>query len=323
MDLVLKKPEWLTIRLNNNDKFSEVKDTLKELKLVTVCEESHCPNIPECWSGGTATFMVMGDTCTRACKFCNVKTGFPARELDPTEPYRLAEAISKWKLDYIVITSVDRDDLKDQGSSHFAQCIGVVKQKNPGVIVEVLIPDFRGNKDFISNIINARPDVIAHNIETVRSLQKKVRDPRANYEQSLSVLKYVKEINPDIYTKSSLMLGLGEAEEEVLQAMKDLRAINVDIITFGQYLRPSSWHLPVLGYVHPDRFEYFKQKALEFGFLYCASGPFVRSSYKAGELFMKALIKKRHYPELIGESSNKKSYYEFQKTTDISPINQE
>ena len=285
------KPQWLKIR-PPSQKYEEIKKTIRKNNLNTVCEESHCPNMAECWSGGTATFMVMGDTCTRACKFCAVKTGFPAMPLDPEEPVKLADVANEWKLDYIVITSVDRDDLKDQGAGHFANCIAEIKKVNKDIIIEVLIPDFRGNVDLIKTIVEARPNVIAHNIETVERLQKKIRDPRANYRQSLFVLETVKEMNPKIFTKSSIILGLGEKEEELVQTMKDLREINVDILTLGQYLRPSSLHLSVEEYVHPDTFDKLKKKAETLGFLYCAAGPFVRSSYRAGEFFVKSMLRK-------------------------------
>lgn len=287
----MPKPEWLKILPPTTEKFHDLKLILSEHNLHTVCEEAHCPNMSECWSGGTATFMVMGDTCTRACKFCAVKTGYPAVPLNENEPENIAKAISKMNLDYVVITSVDRDDLPDQGAGHFAECITRIKEKDPQIIVEVLIPDFRGNTKLIDKIIEAKPHVIAHNVETVRRLQSKIRDPRANYEQSLSVLEYVKQANPKIYTKSSIMLGLGEQDGEVLETMKDLRAICADILTIGQYLRPSSWHLAVEEFVPPEKFDWFKEEAEKLGFLYVASGPFVRSSYRAGELFIKNILR--------------------------------
>lgn len=291
MQQKLIKPQWLKIRLATTDNFSNIKSTIKSHDLHTVCESAHCPNISECWNGGTATFMLMGDVCTRGCKFCAVKTGNPMKKLDEEEPKKLAQALAEIKLfDYVVLTSVNRDDLIDGGASHFAECIKEIKKAYPEIIVEVLIPDFNGKIDSLKKIIEAKPEVIAHNIETVDRLQKKIRDARANYKQSLSVLKNVKKSNPKIYTKSSIMLGLGETDEEVVQAMEDLRAINVDILTIGQYLRPTEWHLAVNEYVAPEKFEYFKQKALELGFLYCASGPFVRSSYRAGELFVRSVI---------------------------------
>lgn len=292
MQQIMKKPEWLKIRPPTSSKYGEIKDTLNHYGLTTVCQKAHCPNISECWSGGTAVFMIMGNICTRACKFCSVKTGFPAKPLDSYEPKKIAAVISKWNLSYIVITSVDRDDLKDYGAGHFATCIKEIKKENPEVLIEVLIPDFKGDIDCLKKIIEAKPNVIGHNVETVKSLQRAVRDPRANYKQSLSVLENIKKINPKIYTKSSIMLGLGEKDKEVMQTLKDLRAVNVDIITLGQYLRPSDWNLEVKEYVHPDKFKYFKKRAEEMGFLYAASGPFVRSSYRAGELFIKNIIKK-------------------------------
>jgi len=286
----LTKPPWLKIR-PPTERFSDIKSTLKRLNLVTVCEEAHCPNAAECWSGGTATFMVMGDTCTRGCRFCNVKSAKLGQPLDPEEPSNLAKAIAEWGLKYVVITSVDRDDLPDQGASHFAECIQKIKQAHPSIIVEVLIPDFQGNDDCLKTIITAKPEVIAHNIETVSSLQRKIRDVRADYNQSLTVLKKIKQLSPTTFTKSSIMLGFGETKDEVIQTLKDLRTNNVDIVTLGQYLRPSAKHIALQEYVNPEKFNYYKQIALKLGFLYCASGPFVRSSYKAGELFIKNIIK--------------------------------
>ncbi len=288
----LSKPQWLRIKLEVNDSFSNIKGTLKHHNLHTVCESAHCPNISECWNGGTATFMLMGDVCTRGCKFCAVKTGNPIKKLDNEEPKKLAKALADIKLfDYVVLTSVNRDDLEDGGASHFANCIKEIKKEYPEIIVEVLIPDFKGDVEALRKIVDAKPEVIAHNIETIERLQKKVRDIRATYKQSLSVLENVKGLNSKIYTKSSMMLGLGETDEDVVQAMKDLRKIKVDILTIGQYLRPTEWHLAVMQYVPPEKFEYFRQKALELGFLFCASGPFVRSSYRAGELFIKNVLK--------------------------------
>ena len=289
----LIKPQWLKIKLDTNDNFSNIKQTLKNHNLHTVCEEAHCPNISECWNTGTATFMLMGDVCTRGCKFCAVKTGNPMKKLDPGESKKLAQALAEIKLfDYVVLTCVDRDDLEDGGAAHFAECIIEIKKAYPEIIIEVLIPDFNGDIASLKKIIDAKPEVIAHNIETVERLQKKIRDVRANYNQSLAVLENIKKINPKIYTKSSIMLGLGETDEEIIQSMKDLRAINADILTIGQYLRPTDWHIPISSFVAPEKFEYFKQKALELGFLFCAAGPFVRSSYKAGELFVKNVLKK-------------------------------
>lgn len=295
MEQKLAKPEWLKIKLETNDNFSNIKNTLKQNNLHTVCESAHCPNISECWNGGTATFMLMGDTCTRACKFCAVKTGNPMKQLDAEEPKKLAQALAEIKLfDYVVLTSVNRDDLEDGGASHFAECIKEIKESYPEIIVEVLIPDFKDDVNALKKIIDTKPEVIAHNIETVERLQRKIRDVRANYKQSLGVLENVKKLNPKIYTKSSIMLGLGENDEEIIQAMQDLRAVNVDILTIGQYLRPTDWHISISEFVHPSKFEYFKQKALELGFLFCASGPFVRSSYKAGEMFVRNIIRMKN-----------------------------
>ncbi|MBI1972223.1 MAG: lipoyl synthase [Candidatus Aenigmarchaeota archaeon] len=286
-----KKPEWLKTKLQTAGSFARVRETVNNLGLHTVCESAHCPNISECWSGGTATFMVMGDTCTRGCRFCEVSHGRPVG-LDIFEPVKLAKAVKEFNLDYVVITSVDRDDLPDQGSLHFAACIRAVKRMNPGILVEVLIPDFRGREDLIKNVVDAEPDVIAHNIETVRRLQRLVRDVRANYDQSVSVLKAVKKLNPNVRTKSSIMLGLGETEQEVCESMDDLRSIGVDFFTIGQYLRPTKRQMAVESYVHPEVFQRLKSAGEQKGFLYVASGPFVRSSYRAGELFIKSLLKK-------------------------------
>lgn len=292
MQQALAKPEWLKIKLTANNNFSNVKAAIKQHNLHTVCEEAHCPNISECWSTGTATFVLMGDTCTRGCRFCAVKTGNPMKRLDAEEPKKLAGALANLRLfDYVVLTSVDRDDLEDGGASHFADCIKEVKKAYPQIIIEALIPDFNGDVEALKKIIGAKPEIIAHNIETVESLQRKVRDPRASYKQSLQVLENVKKINPKIYTKSSIMLGLGETDEEVIQSIKDLRAINVDLLTMGQYLRPTERHIAVSRFIEPSRFEYFRQKALELGFLSVAAGPFVRSSYRAGDLFIKNVPK--------------------------------
>ena len=290
--MVVDKP---IIRPSSKTDFSFIKAALRSRGLVTVCEEAQCPNMAECWhETGTATFMVMGDTCTRGCKFCAVKTARKGVPLDPHEPQKLSEAISIMHLDYIVITSVDRDDLPDQGAGHFAQCIARIRKDHPQCCIEVLIPDFRGELDCIKTITEARPDVIAHNLETVRSLQSKVRDPRANYEQSLRVLRVVKRLDPLIFTKSSLMLGLGETESEVEQAMLDLRAAGCDMLTLGQYLKPREKPLAVVEYVSQLKFDSYKSAGEKKGFAYVASGPFVRSSYRAGELFVKSVKTRCH-----------------------------
>ncbi len=286
-----RKPDWLRIRPPVGD-FSTIKNALRKRNLHTVCEECHCPNMAECWAHeGTATFLLMGDVCTRGCKFCHIKTGNPRGALDPHEPENLAGAIAEMKLDYAVLTSVTRDDLPDGGAAHFAQCIRAIKREHPSCLVEALTPDFRGDENAIKAVIDSGLDVFAHNLETVERLQRPVRDPRANYAQSLAVLRAAKTLNPRIVTKSSLMLGLGETQQEVLQAFRDLRAAGVDIITLGQYQRPSNWHLEVKEWVTPETFDRYKQHALDAGFLYCAAGPLVRSSYRAGELFIKHVLK--------------------------------
>lgn len=253
----------------------------------------------ECWGGGTATFMLMGDTCTRACKFCAVKTGNPHGLLDQDEPKKVGEAILKMKLKYVVITSVDRDDLPDQGANHFGKTIETVKQGNPNLIVEILAPDFQAKKELIERVVNSGPDVFAHNVETVRTMTPKVRDRRSSYDQSLRTLEIIKEIKKDQYTKSSIMLGMGEKLTEVFDTMRDLRSVGVDVLTLGQYLSPGARYHPVTEYINPDIFKEMEEEALSMGFLYVASGPLVRSSYRAGEFFMEGIIKKRQAGENI------------------------
>lgn len=287
------KPEWLSIKPASTERYGDVKHTISSLGLHTVCVEAKCPNVAECWSSGTATFMVLGELCTRGCRFCSVPKMAHGAPVDNAEPKKLALAISKWGLDYVVITSVCRDDLEDQGSNHFARCIIEIKKANPNVIVEVLIPDFRDDLECLKRIAIAKPDVIGNNIETIERLSSFVRDRRASYRQSLNVIRNVKKIDKNIYTKSAMMLGIGEKDEEVIQSMRDIREIGVDFLAIGQYLRPSKFQLEVSEYIKPEKFDYFKQKALEMGFLYVAAGPFVRSSYKAGEYFIRSIIKNR------------------------------
>ena len=296
----LRKPSWLKVSIPTGSTVQFVSSTKADRSLFTVCEEAMCPNRHECWSSGTATFMLMGDTCTRACKFCAVNSGKPNGWLDNDEPHKLAEAIGLMKLKYVVLTSVTRDDLPDGGASHLAHCIQAIKDMNPEIMVEILIPDFGGNIAALRKIVESPVDVIAHNIETVEKLQSKVRDPRASYEQSLSVLDNIKLMDPTMYTKSSIMVGVGETHEDILESFKDLRDVKCDFLTIGQYLRPSFKHMPVESYVHPDTFELYKNEALRQGFLYVASGPLVRSSYKAGEFFIENIV--RH-----GKSSNNSS----------------
>jgi lipoyl synthase len=288
----LPKPNWIKIRPASGERYLELKELLKSLNLATVCQEAQCPNIGECWSGGTATIMLMGEVCTRGCRFCNVKTGNPKGKLDSEEPQKVAYAVSRMGLDYVVLTSVDRDDLPDEGSGHFAATVMELKKLSPDLIVEVLTPDFKGNEELIAKIVDARPDVFAHNVETVERLTPRVRDPRAGYGQSLRVLEYVKERDPKRHTKSSIMLGLGETDEEVRRTLRDLRAVDCDVVTFGQYLQPRKRHLPVEAFVTPEKFAEWQREAEGLGFLYVASGPLVRSSYRAGEFFMRGMIEK-------------------------------
>lgn len=286
------KPNWLKIRTPTGDNYKFIKGLLGSLNLATVCQEARCPNMAECWQGGTATFMLMGEVCTRGCRFCSVKTGNPKGVLDVEEPQKVGHAISQMGLHYVVLTSVDRDDLSDGGARHFAQTVRVIKTNKPDLLVEVLTPDFRGDEDCILQIVEAQPDVFAHNIETIERLTKRVRDPRAGYIQSLKVLEFVKERDPSRYTKTSIMLGLGEKDEEVRKVLIDLREVGCDVITFGQYLQPTRFKLKVEEFITPEKFNDWQREAENMGFLYVASGPLVRSSYRAGEFFMKGVIKK-------------------------------
>jgi lipoyl synthase len=296
---ILPKPKWLKAKPADSDTYQKLRSTVRELGLATVCEEARCPNIGECWGGGddhtaTATIMIMGDTCTRGCRFCSVATSKNPPPLDPDEPEKVATAISKWGLDYVVLTSVDRDDLPDQGSEHFAQVVRLLKVKKPGLLVEALTPDFRGDLDLVSVVAKAGLDVYAHNVETVERLTPRVRDRRAGYRQSLNVLEHVKAVEgTSCLTKTSIMLGLGETDDEVLQTLRDLRSVDVDVVTFGQYLQPTRKHLAVQEFVTPEKFQEWQTVAEQLGFLYVASGPLVRSSYKAGEFFLKNYLQRR------------------------------
>ena len=281
-DQPLRKPDWIRIRLTANPEVDRIKGILRQRKLASVCEEASCPNLSECFSHGTATFMIMGEICTRRCPFCDVAHGKP-NPLDPDEPRQLAEAVAEMQLKYVVVTSVDRDDLKDSGAGHFAACIEAVRRANPTTTLEVLVPDFRGRMDIALSILaDTPPDVFNHNLETVPRLYKKAR-PGADYEWSLDLLARYKSVQPDVQTKSGLMLGLGETFEEVVEVMKDCRRHNVDMLTLGQYLQPSRDHLPVDRYVHPDEFEALAEEARALGFKRVASGPLVRSSYQADQ----------------------------------------
>ena len=282
------KPAWLRATLPTGAKYQALKRTVEELRLHTVCQEALCPNVGECWTHGTLTVMILGDICTRACKFCAVHTGNPRGLVDPEEPIRVAEAIARLGIRYVVLTSVDRDDLPDGGASHFAATIRAIKERAPGVLVEALTPDFQGDLKAVETVLDAGPEVYAQNLETVRRLTPKVRDPRAGYEQTLKVLAHAKRYRPEVLTKSSLMLGLGEREEEILEAMRDLRAAGVDILTLGQYLRPTPAHLPVERYVPPEDFKKYEAWGYELGFKEVFSGPLVRSSYRADRVFLEA-----------------------------------
>ncbi len=306
----VRKPDWLKIRTPAGAQFTEIKSTLREHNLHTVCEEANCPNLGECWSGtdgpGTATFMILGDRCSRGCNFCDVETG-GMEPLDPEEPVNVAEAVEAIGLDYVVVTSVDRDDLADQGAAHFAETIEAIKERDPSILVEVLIPDFQGDRELLGKIIDAGPDVIAHNVETVQRLQWPVRDRRAGYEQSMSVLQYVSD-KSGVFTKSSIMLGVGEYDHEVYQTLRDLRESDVDIVTLGQYLQPSQQHLGVESYVHPSKFGIWQRVAEEeLGFMYCASGPMVRSSYRAGEFFVEEILNEATSVETARSSARARS----------------
>ncbi len=284
------KPAWLKVTLPRGEAFREVRQVLARLRLHTVCQEALCPNLGECWGGKTATVMIMGEICTRGCRFCAVTTGRPL-PLDPDEPRRVAEAARTLGWTYVVLTSVDRDDLPDGGAAHFAATIRALRSLSPNTLVEALIPDFQGDRRALKTVVDAAPHVLAHNLETVRRLTPTVRDRRATYDQSLAVLRAAKEMDGRILTKSSLMLGLGETREEVLQAMEDLRAVGVSILTLGQYLQPTPKHLPVVRYIPPEEFDAYAEIGREMGFLYVAAGPLVRSSYRAGEFFVEAMLR--------------------------------
>lgn len=297
---ILPKPKWLKAPavVSKDSKYHELRRTVRDSGLATVCEEARCPNIGECWGGGenqtaTATIMIMGDTCTRGCRFCSVKTSKKPPPLDPAEPLKVANAIKQWGLDYVVLTSVDRDDLPDQGANHFRKVIQALKEGHD-ILVEALTPDFQGDLDLVAAVATSGLNVFAHNLETVRELTPRVRDRRADYDQTLRVLRHAKNVaDQGLLTKSSIMLGLGETDDQIDQALLDLRRNEVDIVTLGQYLQPTRRHLPVKHYVTPEKFDQWADRCREMGFLYVASGPLVRSSYKAGELFVQKHIENR------------------------------
>lgn len=283
-----RHPEWIRVRAPFGEEYTRLKGLVRTLDLHTVCQEAMCPNVGECWGQGTLTIMILGDVCTRACRFCAVTTGNPRGVVDVDEPRRVGEAIAELYLNYVVITSVDRDDLADGGAGIFAQTVREIKARSPHTIVEVLTPDFRGDAALMKKIVDAQPEVIAQNIETVKRLTHTVRDRRAGYEQTLKILRAVKELDPTRKTKSSILLGLGETTDQVLETMRDLRVHQVDLLAIGQYLRPTDKrrHYPLVEYVHPDVFKMLKEEGLKMGFAYIASGPLVRSSYKAYEAAM-------------------------------------
>lgn len=282
-DKYQRKPEWLKVKLPQGEDFKDIRNNLHQKGLATVCEEAKCPNISECWSARTATVMILGDTCTRACKFCNVKTGNPKGFINPEEIQNTSNMVKIMSLRYVVITSVDRDDLPDHGAGHFAEVIKKVGEDHPDTKVEVLIPDFAGDHERMHTLAKASPFVIAQNLETVKRLTHPVRDPRAGYEKTLDCLRFYKTHYPKIQTKTSLMVGLGETWNEIQEALEDIRQAGVDIVTFGQYLQPSKRHLNVEKFYTPEEFDELKRMALKLGFKFVASGPLVRSSYKAAD----------------------------------------
>jgi lipoic acid synthetase len=291
------KPPWLKVRAPGGDNYARIKHTLRSLDLNTVCEEARCPNVGECWSAGTATIMVLGHTCTRGCRFCAVTTGQPGGAVDPREPVHVARAIAKLQLRYVVLTMVDRDDLLDGGAAHVGQTIAELRQRCPELIIEALVGDFGGRKRDLDTLFESAPDVFAHNIEVSRRLTSTIRDQRCDYDLSLDVLRYAKERASGRYVKSSIMVGIGETDDEVLETLADLRSAGVDIVTLGQYLRPTPKHAPVQRYVEPETFARYERAAIDLGFAFVASGPLVRSSYHAAEGFVAAQLSPTAAPE--------------------------
>lgn len=286
-----RKPPWLKVMAPGGENYTRLKSTLRQRELHTVCEEARCPNVGECWREGTATVMILGDTCTRGCRFCAVKTGKPGGVVDVSEPENVARAVAEIGLRYVVLTMVNRDDLADGGAGHVAETIRRLHALNPNLLVEALVGDFLGREADLRRILDARPDVFAHNVEVVPRVTRLVRDVRCSYEQSLDVLRKAKQLAPERMTKSSLMVGAGETDEEVTQVLKDLREAQVDVVTLGQYLRPTGKHLPVDRYVEPSQFEQWRAQAMQMGFKFAASGPLVRSSYRAAEVFVRAMLR--------------------------------
>jgi lipoic acid synthetase len=297
------KPAWLKVRAPGGEQYNRLKETFRSLDLHTVCEEARCPNVGECWSEGTATIMLLGDTCTRGCRFCAVTTGQPRGAVDVREPEHVARALSRMPLRYVVMTMVDRDDLLDGGAEHVAKTVRRLKELRPDMRVETLLGDFGGHLGAVDTTVDARPDVWAHNIEVVRRLQRTIRDVRCSYEQSMGVLRRAKLRAPERMTKSSIMVGLGETDDEVLETMRDLRDAGVDILTLGQYLRPTPKHAEVQRFVTPERFDAFAAEGRAMGFAFVASGPLVRSSYKAAEVFVQSALGPAIDPELVPASA--------------------
>ncbi len=287
-----RKPEWLKVRAPGGERYGRIKELLRTYDLHTVCEEARCPNVGECWSEGTATVMILGDVCTRGCRFCAVTTGNPRGAYDPREPEHVARTIAAIELNYVVLTMVDRDDLLDGGAKHVAETIRATHRARPGILVEALVGDFQGAlRDVETVVTDGVPDVFAHNVETVERLQRTVRDARCSFARSIAVLEHAKKLAPERFTKSSIMVGIGEEPAEVLGSMRALRDAGVDVLTLGQYLRPSAKHHEVVRYVHPDEFARFRDDGLAMGFMYVASGPLVRSSYRASEAFLQGAIR--------------------------------
>ena len=309
------KPPWLKVRAPGGETYGRLKDTFRALDLHTVCEEARCPNVGECWTEGTATVMLLGDVCTRGCRFCAVTTGDPRGAVDVREPEHVARAIAQLGLQYVVLTMVDRDDLLDGGASHVARTVTRLRELRPDILIETLLGDFGGHLDYVDTTVDARPDVWAHNIEVVKRLQRKIRDVRCSYERSLAVLERAKERDPARITKSSVMVGIGESDDEVEETLADLRAAGVDLVTIGQYLRPSPKHAPVERYVEPAIFERWAERAREMGFAFAASAPLVRSSYKAAEVFVRSVLRpgdadaaRSHLAERLEEAQRRAAY---------------
>jgi len=288
-----QKPEWFKVRIQESERYKNIEALVTKHGLATVCREARCPNIYECWNAGTATFMLMGEVCTRACKFCHVKNGNPRMILDHEEPMKIKESVQTMGLSYVVLTSVNRDDLPDEGSAHFAETVRQIKSLEKKVLVETLTPDFRKTQEAsVGRMLDSGVDVIAHNVETIRRLVPWVRDARCDHDLSLDFHRTAKRLKPGIITKSSVMVGLGETEAEVVEVFKELRDAQVDVVTVGQYLQPTKNHHPVIRYVHPDEFKFYESEGLSMGFRFVASGPMVRSSYRAAEVFIQGMIRK-------------------------------